>query len=113
VSAPPAQALIEAHFKGPGLIGPVLNPQDAGQRFDDAANSQAGPVAILLADTWLDVVELSFRWATHSAAEWFVGTQTSRQQLEDSFNQSPSLRVLIASDLDVIRELTDAWAHRG
>jgi hypothetical protein len=113
VPAPPAQALIEAHIKGPGLIGPRLSQPDATQKFDEAANSQAGPVSVLLADSWIEVVELSFRWATHSDTDWFVGTQTTRQQLEDAYGQSPNLRVLVAIDLDELRNLTLAWANQG
>jgi hypothetical protein len=110
---PPAQASIQPHIKGPGLIGPLLSSDDALRSFDDAPNVMAGPVSILLAGSVDDVVELTVRWATHRGEDWLVGTETTRESLEAAYAESANLRVLIAVDVSAVSELTRDWLQAG
>ena len=54
----------------------------------------------------MEVVEFSFRWATHSDTDWLSGRRRPASSSEAVRPVARNLRVLVAIDIDEVRDLT-------
>jgi hypothetical protein len=117
---PPALFIIVGQIRGPGVIGPTLQIRGPGvgtlatglpEVVKQAERLDQGPVAILIANNWVEIAELSGRWPGDSDPGWLVDTAITSDELKQALAAAPQgpLRILVAADTAVLASLSLAW----